>query len=98
MNISKIKFTLKQNLQNVKYHAYSIYFAYSLLCNQKILFFQLFLPFCTKKYFKKLKFDAIKPEKLFQIVEIKRNSDAQTNLATFFSIWAAGFAMKDGKL
>jgi hypothetical protein len=56
------------------------------------------LPFCTKKYFKKLKFDAIKPEKLFQIVEIKRNSDAQTNLATFFSIWAAGFAMKDGKL
>ena len=43
-------------------------------------------------------FDAIKPEKLFQIVEIKRNSDAQTNLATFFSICAAGFAMKDGQL
>ena len=41
-------------------------------------------------------FDAIKPEKLFKIVEIK-NSETQTNLPKFFSIWAAEFGMKDGK-
>jgi hypothetical protein len=30
------------------------------------------------------------------MLEIK-NSDTQTNLPKLFSIWAAGFAMKDGK-
>jgi hypothetical protein len=34
-------------------------------------------------------FDAIKPEKLFKMVEIKKNSDTQTDLPKFFSIWAA---------
>ena len=30
-------------------------------------------------------------------MEIKKNSDTQTNLPKFFCIWSAGFAMKDGK-
>jgi hypothetical protein len=30
-------------------------------------------------------------------VGIKKPSDTQTNLPTFFSIWAAGFVMKHGK-
>ena len=40
--------------------------------------------------------NAIKPEKLFNMVEI-RNSNTKTNFPKFFSICAAGFAMKDGK-
>jgi hypothetical protein len=40
--------------------------------------------------------DATVAEKLFKMLEIK-NSDTQTILLTFFSIWAAGFAMKDVK-
>jgi hypothetical protein len=34
-------------------------------------------------------FDAIKPEKLFKMVEIKNPSDTQTDLPKFFSICAA---------
>jgi hypothetical protein len=42
-------------------------------------------------------FDAIESGKLFKMLEIKKPSDTQTNLPKFFSIWAAGFAMKTGK-
>jgi hypothetical protein len=39
-------------------------------------------------------FDALKPEKLFEMLPGNKNSDTQTK---FFSIWAAGFATKDVK-
>ena len=42
-------------------------------------------------------FDAIKPEKLFKMLEIKKPSDTQTYLPKFFSIQTAGFAMKNVK-
>jgi hypothetical protein len=41
-------------------------------------------------------FEAIKPEKLFKMLEIK-NSDTQSNLSKFPIIWAAGFAMNNVK-